>query len=110
MGEGQREKQTPHGSGHLMWDLIQGLWNHDLSRRQLLKQLSHPAGPNSNFYGFLWHRPTPYLQGVGSLAMLLFFAGPLSGKWTPNHAVIQSIGQHRAESQDLALWFSAIFL
>ena len=28
-----------------MWDSIPGRWNHDLSRRQLLNQLSHPGVP-----------------------------------------------------------------
>jgi len=41
--EGQREKQTPRWAGSLMWDSIPGLRNHDLSRGQLLNQLSHPG-------------------------------------------------------------------
>ena len=28
-----------------MWDSIPGRWDHDLSRRQLLNQLSHPGVP-----------------------------------------------------------------
>ena len=42
--EGQRErgKQTPW-AGNLMCSLIQGLWNHDLSWRQMLNQLSYPG-------------------------------------------------------------------
>ena len=42
-GEQQREKekQTPHWAK----SLIPGPWDHDLSRRQLLNQLSHPGAP-----------------------------------------------------------------
>ena len=28
-----------------MWDLIPGPWDHDLSQRQMLNQLSHPGAP-----------------------------------------------------------------
>ncbi|XP_059042713.1 solute carrier family 41 member 2 isoform X3 [Mustela nigripes] len=44
-GEGQREKQTPHGAGSLMRDSIPGIQDHDLSRRQSSNQLSHPGIP-----------------------------------------------------------------
>ncbi|XP_059274515.1 zinc finger protein 736-like [Mustela nigripes] len=40
--QSQREKQAPCGARSLMWDSIPGRWDHDLSRRQLLNQLSHP--------------------------------------------------------------------
>ncbi|XP_064452346.1 AP-3 complex subunit beta-1 isoform X2 [Mirounga angustirostris] len=43
--EGQREKQTPCRAGSPMRDSIQGLQDHDLSRRQSLNQLSHPGAP-----------------------------------------------------------------
>jgi len=32
-------------SGSRMWDLILGPWDHDLSQRQMLIQLSHPGVP-----------------------------------------------------------------
>ena len=43
--EWQREKQAPCGARSPMWDSISGRWDHDLSRRQLLNQLSHPGVP-----------------------------------------------------------------
>ena len=46
--EREREKQVPCWAGSLTWDSwgsIPGLGDHDLSRRQLLKQLSHPGAP-----------------------------------------------------------------
>jgi len=46
--EGQRERQTPRRAGSPMRDLIPGLQDHDLSRRQSLSQLSH-TGAQSNF-------------------------------------------------------------
>ena len=45
VGRQQREKQTPHGAGSLMWDSIQGLRDRDLGWRQLPNQLSHPGAP-----------------------------------------------------------------
>jgi len=48
-GEGQREKQTPCRAGSPMRDSIQGLQDHDLSRRQSLNQLSHPGAPRLTF-------------------------------------------------------------
>ena len=41
----QREKQAPCRARSPMWDSIPGRWDHDLSRRQLLNQLSHPGVP-----------------------------------------------------------------
>ena len=48
-GEGQREKQTPQGAGSLMQDLILEVWDHDLSQRQSLNQLSHPGAQTTRF-------------------------------------------------------------
>ncbi len=62
---------------------------------------------NSRFYGFLWPRPTLYVLGVGGLAMLLLFAGPLPGKPPRNRAGIRGLGLHRAGSQHLDSRFSA---
>ena len=37
----EREKQAPHGAGSpMMWDSIPGPWDHDLSQKQMLNQLS----------------------------------------------------------------------
>jgi len=42
----ERERQAPRrAGGSPMWDLIPGPRDHDLSRRQLLNQLSHPSAP-----------------------------------------------------------------
>ena len=41
----QREKQAPGQERNQMRDLIPGRWDHDLSQRQLLNQLSHPGVP-----------------------------------------------------------------
>ena len=41
----QREKQAPRRARSQMWDSIPGRWDHDLSRRQLLNQLSHSGVP-----------------------------------------------------------------
>ena len=43
--EGRREKPTPHQAGSSMLDSIPELWDHDLSQRQTLSQLSHPGTP-----------------------------------------------------------------
>ncbi|XP_059042435.1 thyroid transcription factor 1-associated protein 26 isoform X2 [Mustela nigripes] len=43
--QSQREKQAPCEARSPMWDSIPGRWDHDLSRRQLLNQLSHPGIP-----------------------------------------------------------------
>ena len=52
-GEGQREKQTPLGAGSPIRDSILGLHlgtpDHDLRRRQLLNQWSHPGTLNKIF-------------------------------------------------------------
>ena len=42
-GQGQMEKQTPCWAGSLMQGLIPELWDHDLTRRQMLNWLSHPG-------------------------------------------------------------------
>ena len=42
----QREKQVPHRNP--MWDLIPGLWDHDLSQRQVLK--CHTSAPVHLFF------------------------------------------------------------
>ena len=47
--EGQREKQVLYGAGSWMWGSIPGPWDHDLSQRQMLRQLSHPG---TLFYQF----------------------------------------------------------
>ena len=47
--QSQTEKQAPCGARSLMWDSIPGRWDHDLSRRQLFNQLSHPGVPPSYF-------------------------------------------------------------
>ena len=44
-GQREREKQAPHWAESLMWGLIPGPWDHDLSLRQLLNQLSHLGPP-----------------------------------------------------------------
>ena len=41
----KNEKQTPYWAGSLMWGLIPGPWDHDLSLRQMLNQLNHPSAP-----------------------------------------------------------------
>ena len=47
----EREKQAPYRAGILMWGLFPGPWNHGLSPRQTLAQLSHPGAPIlSQFY------------------------------------------------------------
>ena len=47
-------------AGSLMWDLIPGPQDQDLSRRQMLNQLSHPGAPYSeiilDFYLFIHER------------------------------------------------------
>ena len=43
--EEEREKQTPCSAGSPMQGSISGPWDHDLSWRQMLKWLSHPAIP-----------------------------------------------------------------
>ena len=40
-----REKQTSYGAGSLMWSLIPGPWDHDLSQIQMIIQLSHSGAP-----------------------------------------------------------------
>ena len=47
----EREKQTPWWVGSQMWGLIPGPQNHDLSRRQTLRWLSHPGAPLRIFLG-----------------------------------------------------------
>ena len=54
----EREKQTPYWSGSLMWDLIPGPWDHDLSQRQTLYQLSHPDTPKQLFLKW-WQQNKP---------------------------------------------------
>ena len=49
-GKGQREKQAPRRAGSPMRDSIQGLQDHDLSRRQSLNQLSHPGALQSEIF------------------------------------------------------------
>jgi len=44
-GKGEKQ-QTPHWARSRMRDLIPGPWDHDLSRRQTLNQLSHPGAPH----------------------------------------------------------------
>ena len=46
-GKRQREKQTPQWAGSLMRS-IPGPWDHDLSRRQMLNQLSHPGASRAS--------------------------------------------------------------
>ena len=43
--EKEWEKQTPGWAGGPMQGSILGLWDHDLSRRETLNQLSHPGVP-----------------------------------------------------------------
>ena len=43
--ERKREKQGPHWAGTLMRGWIPGCWDHKLSWRQTLNQLSHPGAP-----------------------------------------------------------------
>ena len=42
-GQREREMQTPLWAGSLMWNLIPGPWDYDLSQRQMLNRLSHWA-------------------------------------------------------------------
>ena len=49
MGLGQREKQIPHWAGGPTPSSIPEPWDHDLSLRQTLYQLSHPGTPTSPF-------------------------------------------------------------
>ena len=45
-GDGKGEgEETPHGAGRPTRDSIPGPWDRDLSRGQLLNQLSHPRTP-----------------------------------------------------------------
>ena len=39
-GEWERKKQAPRGAGNLIWGLIPGPWDHALSRRQTLNDLT----------------------------------------------------------------------
>ena len=48
-----RKKQTLLWAGSLMWGLIPGPWDHDLSWRQMLNQLSHPGIHVFLFLSFL---------------------------------------------------------
>ena len=43
----EREKQTPYWAGSQIQSLISGLWDHDLSWRQAVNQLSHPGAPKN---------------------------------------------------------------
>ena len=56
MGKGQREreKQTPPRSRKPMYGSIPGPWDHDLSWRQTLNQLSHPGTPPNAFLIMFW--------------------------------------------------------
>ena len=44
-GQREREKQMPHWAGSPTPDSIPGPRDHDLNRRQMLHQLSHPCAP-----------------------------------------------------------------
>ena len=46
-GEGQAGS---HWAGSPTWDLIPGLWGHDLSQSQMLNWLSHPGPPGFYFF------------------------------------------------------------
>lgn len=47
----QREKgkETPHCAGSPMRGSVPGPWDHDLSQRQMLIQVSHPGPPTVLF-------------------------------------------------------------
>ena len=55
-GEGQREKvkQIPCRAGSWMRGSIPGTWNHELSWRQMLNQMSHPGAPVSDILKLKW--------------------------------------------------------
>ena len=57
----EREKQVPHWAR----SPTPGPWNHDLSRRQMLNQLSHPAPQLQDF----WHA----IPVSGMLVLKIFF-------------------------------------
>ena len=54
-GEQQRarEKKASYWAENLMWDLISGPWDHNLSWRQMLNQLSHPGTWGMNVLNWL---------------------------------------------------------
>ena len=46
-GESPQAKGEAEGEGEApIWDSIPGPWDHDLSQRQMLNQLSHPGNSN----------------------------------------------------------------
>ena len=45
VGEGEETETDSHWAGGLTWGSISGPWDHDLSQRQTLNQLSHPGTP-----------------------------------------------------------------
>ena len=45
-----KEKQALRRVEKPTWDLILGSWDHDLSLRQMLNQLSHPGTRAGGFY------------------------------------------------------------
>ena len=47
--ERERKKQSICWAGNWTFGSIPGLWDHDLSWRQMLNQLSHPGSPHQEF-------------------------------------------------------------
>ena len=48
-GGEEEEKQASHWAGILTWGWIPEPWDHDLTWRQKLNQLSHPGAPKLHF-------------------------------------------------------------
>ena len=87
--EEEREKQSPCWAGSPMWGLIPGPWDHDLSQRQLLNQLSHPDTPRVIYLSnqrvvstFKWTSCVGLNLTVQNLLLIVNSKG--WGKWVEN--------------------------
>ena len=60
-GRGRRRSKPPPLSGEPALGLTPGLWDHDLSRRQVLTRLSHPGTRELSLRSCVWKTPANLL-------------------------------------------------
>ena len=82
VGEGQSLAGSP------MWGSIPGLWDHDLTRGQMLNRLSHPGVPGC----FLSGGCLPCLESESGSLSLRASCQLLGGYWLPSLVSLFTLG------------------